>query len=296
MQMHTLYDRQSEKLTVNNGGAWLRVVGGKADSKAASGQIDIDADYTLMHFGSDLVVFDDDKQQVQIGLMGSIGNGSTDAKGNTNLNGERKSADGSVDGYNLGLYATWIADAKEQKGAYVDSWLQHGWYDNDVTGEEMSSDSYDARLLTASVEAGYSFALNSENSTQNWRLTPQVQVAYSKYTADRFVDGSGTTIDGQNNDQWISRVGTRLSGKLQKEGYVIQPFGELNWWHNGKNTSVSLDNMSVEQDTKKDRAELKLGAQVEFTSNWNAWFNVGMQSDFSDYKRFEGTAGVRYTW
>ncbi|VFS50837.1 Outer membrane protein IcsA autotransporter precursor [Budvicia aquatica] len=44
------------------------------------------------------------------------------------------------------MYATWFADVKQQQGAYLDSWIQYGWYNNDVSGEGAGTDSYHSDL------------------------------------------------------------------------------------------------------------------------------------------------------
>lgn len=296
MQMHTLYDREGAQFNQGNGSVWVRVTGGQIDSKAANGQIDMDSDYTLVQFGGDLLTFGDGKQRLQIGLMGSWGTGDTDTTGNRDLYGTRHTANGSVDGYSVGLYATWFADAATRQGIYVDSWFQYGWYDNDTTGQGMRTDSYDSELWTVSVEGGYTFLLSHENSDSQWRLTPQAQVAYSKYSADRLTDVTGTIIDGQNNDLWTARLGVRLVGQMQHNGHAIQPFAELNWWHSGNNASVTMDGMRVDEDAAKDRGELKVGLQGQFSKNWDGWLQVGWQGDFQDYQRLEGAAGIRYIW
>ncbi|MBK5143568.1 autotransporter-associated beta strand repeat-containing protein [Budviciaceae bacterium BWR-B9] len=160
MQIHTLFDRQGAQYTQNNGSSWGRIIGGHTESNAAGGHVGMEGDYTLVQFGSDMATYQQDTQRLQVGLMGSWGNGDTDATGNSDLNGVHHSATGSLNGFNLGAYATWFADAQQKSGAYVDSWTQYGWYDNDVQGEGQGSDSYDSRLWSSSLEVGYSLMLN----------------------------------------------------------------------------------------------------------------------------------------
>lgn len=295
MQMHTLYDRQGDQFNQGNRSIWLRAVSGQIGSKAANNNVDIDSNYTLIHFGGDLAAYRSGAQRLQIGLIGSWGRGNTDSTGNRDANGKRHTAHGKVDGYSAGLYATWFADTDTRRGAYVDGWLQYGWYKNDTTGEGQYTGSYDSNLFTVSLEGGHAFIL-SDTATQQWRLIPQVQIAYSRYTADRFIDVSNTIVDGQNQDQWTSRLGARLLGQMQVGGNTLQPFAEINWWHNNRQGSVSLDGQNVDEDTPRDRGELKLGVQTAFGKNWSGWAHVSWQGDFTDYQRLEGTAGVRYVW
>ncbi|WP_159566667.1 autotransporter-associated beta strand repeat-containing protein [Budvicia diplopodorum] len=295
LQMQTLFDRQGSQFKSDNGNAWGRIISGHVDSKAAGGNIDMNGDYTLVQVGGDLLDFTDSEQRLSIGAMGSWGDVDTDSTGNRNLNGVNHSATGSLDGFSLGMYATWFADAKEHSGAYVDNWFQYGWYNNDVSGDGMAADKYDSRALTASVESGYSFILN-DNSKVEWRLIPQAQVVYSKYSADRFVDSSNAVIDGQNNDSWSTRLGSRLTGKIKYDDYTLHPFTEVNWWHTQQGASVTLNEMRIDQDMPKNRAEMKVGIQSEFTDNLNTWVHLEGQTGADGYRSFGGGVGVSYSW
>ncbi|QBH97054.1 autotransporter outer membrane beta-barrel domain-containing protein [Limnobaculum zhutongyuii] len=296
MQIHTLFDRQGAQYTQNNGSSWGRIIGGHTESKAASGHVGMAGDYTLVQFGSDIATYQQDTQRLQVGLMGSWGNGDTDATGNNDLNGVHHSASGSVNGFNLGAYATWFANAQQKSGAYVDSWTQYGWYDNDVQGEGQRSDSYDSSLWSSSLEVGYSLILSPQNEKHLLRLTPQAQVIYSRYTADTFTDSSNTRVSGQNNEAYSTRLGVRLSDDILDDAYAVQPYAELNWWHHNQNSSVTLDSMHIEENVPKDRGELKLGIQGNFSQNWQGWINVSGTDDFDHYQKLEGAVGVRYVW
>nr|WP_255324686.1 autotransporter outer membrane beta-barrel domain-containing protein [Budvicia aquatica] len=138
--------------------------------------------------------------------------------------------------------------------------------------------------------------LNEDNPDAQWSLIPQAQVIYNKYSADSFVDSSGTAIDGQNNDMWRTRIGARVAGRIENNGHLYHPFTELNWWHTGQNASVTFDRQRVEQDIPDNMAELKFGIQGEFDANWSSWINVGLQTGPDDYQNVSGGVGVRYVW
>lgn len=295
LQMQTLFDRRGSQFKSADSSAWGRMISGHVDSKAADGAIDMSSDYTLVQVGGDLFNFTDGNQGLVIGTMGSWGNAHTDSNGNRNLNGERYSATGSMNGYSLGVYATWYADVQEQKGAYVDNWYQYGWYKNHVKGEQMASDSYHSRPFAASLETGYSFILNDDVKNE-WRLIPQAQVVYNQYSADRFVDSKDTVIDGQDNEMWNTRLGGRLSGKIQGKDFTLHPFTEVNWWYSKQDASVTFDGMRVSQDTPKNRAELKVGIQSEFDDSWSTWVHLEGQAGEDSYRSIGGGIGVRYAF
>ncbi|EBQ7150589.1 autotransporter outer membrane beta-barrel domain-containing protein, partial [Salmonella enterica] len=132
LQMQTLYDREGSQYRSADGSVWMRFKAGKAESQAVNGNVDIDSDYSQFQLGGDILTWSDGAQSVTVGLMGSYINASTDSTGNRGADGSQFSANGSVDGYNLGLYATWFADAQSHRGAYIDSWYQYGAYNNSV--------------------------------------------------------------------------------------------------------------------------------------------------------------------
>ncbi|MBK5143083.1 autotransporter-associated beta strand repeat-containing protein [Budviciaceae bacterium BWR-B9] len=295
LQMQTLFDRQGSQFRSADSSSWGRIVGGRVDSKAAGGNIDMNSDYTLVQVGSDLLSYNIGDSGLVAGVMGSWGDVDSDSTGNADLNGTHHSATGTVEGFSLGVYATWFADAKQQTGAYIDNWYQYGWYDNHVSGEGMATDSYDSRPFAASLETGYSFILN-DNSLNQWRLIPQAQVVYNKYSADSFVDSSNTKIDGQNNEIWSTRLGTRLTGNIQGKGYTHHPFAEVNWWYSKQDASVTFDSMRIDQDMPNNRAEVKVGIQSEFDNKWSTWVNLGVQEGADNYHSVGGGIGVRYVW
>ncbi len=295
LQIQTLFDRQGSQFRSADSSSWGRIIGGRVDSKAAGGDIDMSSDYTLVQVGSDLFSYNFGDSGLVAGVMGSWGDVDSDSTGNADLNGTHHSATGTVEGFSLGVYATWFADAKQQTGAYIDNWYQYGWYDNHVSGEGMATDSYDSRPFAASLETGYSFILNDDSKNQ-WRLIPQAQVVYNKYSADSFVDSSNTKIAGQNNEIWSTRLGTRLIGNIQGKGYNHHPFAEVNWWYSKQDASVTFDGMHIDQDMPNNRAELKLGLQSEFDNNWSTTVSVGGQVGDQSYHSMQGSINVRYAF
>jgi outer membrane autotransporter protein len=77
-------------------------------------------------FHGDVLTWSNGEQSLAVGGMGSYVNADTDSTGNKGADGSQFSAKGHTDGYNLGVYATWFADAKNHSGMYVDSWYQYG--------------------------------------------------------------------------------------------------------------------------------------------------------------------------
>ncbi len=296
LQMQTLYDREGSHYRNADGSVWARFKAGKAESEAVSGNIDMDSNYSQFQLGGDILAWGNGQQSVTVGVMASYINADTDSTGNRGADGSQFTSSGNVDGYNLGVYATWFADAQTHSGAYVDSWYQYGFYNNSVESGDAGSESYDSTANAVSLETGYRYdiALSNGNTVS---LTPQAQVVWQNYSADSVKDNYGTRIDGQDGDSWTTRLGLRVDGKLYKGSRtVIQPFAEANWLHTSDDVSVSFDDATVKQDLPANRAELKVGLQADIDKQWSVRAQVAGQTGSNDFGDLNGSLNLRYNW
>ncbi|ELE7409252.1 fibronectin-binding autotransporter adhesin ShdA [Salmonella enterica] len=296
LQMQTLYDREGSQYRNADGSVWARFKAGKAESEAVSGNIDMDSNYSQFQLGGDILAWGNGQQSVTVGVMASYINADTDSTGNRGADGSQFTSSGNVDGYNLGVYATWFADAQTHSGAYVDSWYQYGFYNNSVESGDAGSESYDSAANAVSLETGYRYdiALSNGNTVS---LTPQAQVVWQNYSADSVKDNYGTRIDGQDGDSWTTRLGLRVDGKLYKGSRtVIQPFAEANWLHTSDDVSVSFDDATVKQDLPANRAELKVGLQADIDKQWSVRAQVAGQTGSNDFGDLNGSLNLRYNW
>ncbi|HFJ3401982.1 TPA: fibronectin-binding autotransporter adhesin ShdA [Salmonella enterica] len=296
LQIQTLYDREGSQYRNADGSVWARFKAGKGESEAVSGNIDMDSNYSQFQLGGDILAWGNGQQSVTVGIMASYINADTDSTGNRGADGSQFTSSGNVDGYNLGVYATWFADAQTHSGAYVDSWYQYGFYNNSVESGDAGSESYDSTANAVSLETGYRYdiALNNGNTVS---LTPQAQVVWQNYSADSVKDNYGTRIDGQDGDSWTTRLGLRVDGKLYKGSRtVIQPFAEANWLHTSDDVSVSFDDATVKQDLPANRAELKVGLQADIDKQWSVRAQVAGQTGSNDFGDLNGSLNLRYNW
>ncbi|MCS2163138.1 autotransporter outer membrane beta-barrel domain-containing protein [Scandinavium sp. H11S7] len=284
----TFHDRTSGPTSQ---GVWLRIEGHSTDDLSAAGnQVGMDIDTELVQLGADLLTAQTESGLWKAGIMAGYGHAKTDSS--SRVQNKRVSAEGEVDGYSIGVYGTWLGEGAEKGGAYVDSWIQYGWFDNEVTGE-LAPESYDATNLSASLEAGYAF-----RPVAGWSLMmqPQLQVIYSDYEADEHRDSTNTLIKTDDGTQLSTRVGVRWFSDAQAQ--PVKPFVEINWWHYSGDTAIAFNQTRVEYDNATDVAEFKVGLESDLGQNLKVWGHAvaSVNMGTENYEDYGGMLGVSYHW
>ncbi len=273
---------------------WARVTGSRMNGEVGGRSLKLGADSMTVQAGMDLWQFESSTYGVfRFGIMGGYGTADTSASSRLVANYK---ASGSVTGYSLGLYGTWWQNGREELGAYVDIWAQHGWFDNDLRGNGLPRETYNTRTRAASVEVGYRFELMR---TSSWRimLEPQAQAIYSDYQADALTENSGTHVRFRNGNGPRLRLGGRLSAAYTLEsGGIIRPYLEANWWHNADIGMLQLNQDVVRSNLPRSFAEIKVGAQGEFVKNWSIWGQLAAQTGENRFRQFGGQLGLKYVW
>ena len=299
MQFHELHDRQSQAPGAvgkdlnasSDANAWVRMTG-TMDSRDSAGTLSGNETQYQVQAGSDIVRLSDGGEgSVRFGAMGSYGSDR-----NSTSNG-LLSSNGTVDGYNVGLYGTWYGHRDILSGPYVDSWVMYGGYNNQVSGQGLPSESYHSNNLAASLEAGYSFPILQSDNRQLY-IEPEVQVIYSDYRAANHTESNGTVVSGLSQSSVTTRLGVRLHGQATDDMGVkhLQPFAELNWWHGPASQTATFDGTTVSDPLPANRFEVKVGLQGNVTRNLSVWGSVAAQAGSQNY--FGGTAqvGMKYSW
>lgn len=281
---------------------WLRQVGGHNRFKDSSGQISTQSNRYVVQLGGDIAQWSSDAlQRWHLGVMAGYGRNSSNSR--SNVTGYR--SEGTVSGYSAGLYATWYQNDETRQGMYLDSWAQYGWFDNDVKGQNIQSESYKSRGLTASLEAGYTHKLGeftgSHGSLNEWYIQPQAQVIWMGVTADDHRESNGTRVSGEGENNVQTRLGMRtfLKGHSKIDdgkNRTFQPFVEANWIHNSEKFGVRMDGMRVSQDGSQDLGELKTGVEGQLNPHLNLWGNVGVQLGDKGYSDTSAMIGVKYSF
>ncbi len=300
MFRHTLHDRAGEgdflerQRGVDEGrhaGSWARVIGSLTDSMAAANQLDLRTRTGLAQAGFELGRWTDGASRLVMGVMAGAGTAHTNSQSGY-------TAKGTVDGYSVGLYGTWYQSARDARGLYIDTWVQHGWFDNTVKGDQLASQSYDSRALSASLEAGYAFEIG-RGASYAYYIEPQAQVIYTDYSADAHHEAdTGTLIRPDDAGGFLTRLGARVYTRSisPTAQYAVQPFVEFNWWRSTEGNSMLFDAHSVSQNLPQNTFETKLGAEAALGERWTMWGHAGLRVGADDFRDVNALLGVKYSW
>ncbi|MFT8211668.1 MAG: autotransporter outer membrane beta-barrel domain-containing protein [Symbiopectobacterium sp.] len=246
----------------------------------------------VLHGGSDIARFSDGYGgSIRVGLMAQYGTSS----GNSEDEVSRSSH--SVKGYSAGSYSTWFGHGDAQTGPYFDTWLMHGRFDNDVTGQGQRTESYRSRNTTMSIERGYKLKM-AESPTAKYYIEPQAQVIYSLYRAKDHTTASGSVASDMSDNNATTRLGVRLyENRLDKHGQTLmQGFIEANWWHGPLSQTMRMDETTVREPMPADRAEFKFGVKGNVRKDLSVTGAVGVDTNMSSYKAGRVSLGVNYSW
>ncbi|WP_312112459.1 autotransporter outer membrane beta-barrel domain-containing protein [Pantoea septica] len=305
--MMTLHDRMGEPQFVDVGlnqpevtSLWLRQVGGHNRWKDGSGQLATQSNRYVTLLGGDVARWgDESKNRWHLGFMaGYAANDSTTVNRNSGYNSK-----GSVKGYSVGSYATWYANKEAGTGAWLDSWLQYSWFNNDVSGQMLTTESYKSHGFTASLESGYTWKtgqfLGSQGTLNEWFIQPQAQVVFMGVRADNHKEANGTRIQAEGEGNWMTRLGVKTwikSHHARDDGRQreFQPYVTLSWLHNTRPFATKMDDVRVSQAGTANVGEIKLGVEGQIEPRLNMWGNVGVQAGDRGYSDTMAQVGVKY--
>ncbi|MCF1164831.1 autotransporter adhesin YapH, partial [Yersinia pseudotuberculosis] len=275
---------------------WLRNEGSHNRSRDDSGELHTQDNRYVMQLGGDVAQWSRNAQDLwRVGVMAGYANSSSSTV--AKVAGYRST--GSVDGYSVGIYGSWLADNADDTGAYVDSWVQYSWFDNNVSGQDLAAEKYDSKGFTASVEGGYAFKVG-ESVNQSYFIQPKAQMVWMGVKADDHTETNGTVISGDGNGNIQTRLGAKAfinpSDKAKASGPAFKPFVEANWIHNTKDFGTTLDGVTVKQAGTANIAELKLGVDGQINNQLNLWGNIGQQVGNKGYSETSVVLGVKYNF
>ena len=151
--------------------------------------------------------------------------------------------------------------------------------------------------MTASLEMGHTVKLAEQPRLSYW-LQPQAQLIWMGVSADDHREDNGTWVRDRGKDNLQSRLGVKafMQGyPIRDEGKdrLFQPFVELNWLHNTRNDTVSMNEISGSVDGAKNIAELRTGVEAKIDSRLHLWGNIGQQIGSEGFSDTQAVLGLK---
>jgi len=275
---------------------WLHNSAGHSRVKDRSGQLKSDTNRYAIQLGGDVASGTlTGSDSLRLGAMAGYGNAQS--KSRSAVSGYQSR--GQVNGYSLGVYGSWLQNAAEQSGAFVDSSLSYGWFNNSVKGDDIGQQSYKSKGISASLAGGYRAEVATlSDSTSLW-LRPQAQLNWQGVKADDVKEQNGSRVQATGQDNLQSRLGVRASLRTlldPQSQSAIEPYAEANWLHNSKAFGTALNGVNIQQAGTRNAAEVKLGVDARLNANVNLWGGVAQQLGNHSYSDTSAVAGVKVSF
>ncbi len=270
---------------------WMYVKGEYNDGNFADSNLKYKIRSAVVQLGSDVLSKNLSTGTLHSGFM--LGAGYSDTTADARHN--KRSADGRVNGYNLGVYATWQEDEKLRLGSYVDSWASYSWYNSQVNGDDMPGEKYDSQGYAASLELGHAWLVPSEKA-RTMKFEPQGQVIYSNLDQDYHVEYNGTRVGTPDNDAVLGRVGLKASYVDQKAVEAWQPYGAVNWLIGNGMSDLSFNNETLDSNVPSNRFQLETGVSGKMNDATTISFRVSSEWGDNSYNAYSGHMLVNYRW
>lgn len=292
MFLHKRDDR--DQLTLRNEddlNTWMYVKGRYHENDVAGGKVNYDTTQYVMQVGSDFISKKMDTGVLHSGMMFGAGQAKTDSTST----GSKRSAQGKVDGVNVGVYATWQEDQQLRKGSYIDSWASFGWYHNKLRSGDRGDESYNSQGFAASLEAGHAWIVDSE-SERTWKIEPQIQAVYSYLDQDDHTDADGVRITTLDNDSILGRVGVKTSYFDQKDVQAWQPYVAVNWLKGAGQNDIAFNGEAFSNDTPDDRGQLELGVTGKLNETTLISLRASGEWGENSYDAYGGHILLNHRW
>ncbi|EDJ8986941.1 hypothetical protein GFI10_22865 [Salmonella enterica subsp. diarizonae] len=271
---------------------WLSQTGGHSTRHDACGQLKSDYNRYVVQLGGTMLSLPaGDDGRLETGVQAGYGHVRGDSR--SGLTGYR--ARGTVSGYSTGIYGTWRQHREGLSGAYVSTTLQYSWLKNQVKGDDLAAEKYDARGTTLSLEGGYDLAVwqDGKPNGDSLFIRPRAQVTRMGVKADEHREANGTRVSPQGDGNVFSRTGVRMwLDKAVTKTQRVQPFVEANWLHNTRDFCSSMNGVRDCQAGNRDQAEVLAGVTGDVSRNVAVTAQAGGQFGSQASRDLAGTLNV----
>lgn len=262
----------------------LRVIGGDYHYTAA-GQLAQHEDTSTVQLSGDL--FSGRWGTDGEWMLGAVG-GYSDNQGESRSNMTGTRADNQNHGYAVGLTSSWFQHGNQKQGAWLDSWLQYAWFNNDVSEHEDGADHYHSSGIIASLEVGYQWLPG-----RGVVIEPQAQVIYQGVQQDDFTAANHARVSQSQGDDIQTRLG------LHSEWHTavgVTPTLDLNYYHDPHSTEIEEDGSTISDDAVKQRGEIKVGVTGNISQRVSLRGSVAWQKGSDDFAQTAGFLSMTVKW
>lgn len=270
---------------------WMYVKGRYHENDVAGGKVNYDTTQYVMQVGSDFISRKMDSGVLHSGMMFGAGQAKTDSTST----GSKRTAQGKVDGVNVGIYATWQEDQQLRQGSYIDSWASFGWYHNKLRSDGRDNESYNSKGFAASLEMGHAWVIDSE-SERTWKIEPQIQAVYSYLDQENHTDADGVRISTLDNDGILGRAGVKTSYFNQKDVQAWQPYVAVNWLKGAGQNDIAFNGEKMTNDTPDDRGQLELGVTGKLNPTTLISLRASGEWGENSYDAYGGHILLNHRW
>ncbi|EEU1435242.1 AIDA-I family autotransporter adhesin YfaL/EhaC [Escherichia coli] len=262
----------------------LRVIGGDYHYTAA-GQLAQHEDTSTVQLSGDLFSgrWGTDGEWM-IGIVGGYSDNQGDSR--SNMTGTR--ADNQNHGYAVGLTSSWFQHGNQKQGAWLDSWLQYAWFNNDVSEHEDGADHYHSSGIIASLEAGYQWLPG-----RGVVIEPQAQVIYQGVQQDDFTAANHARVSQSQGDDIQTRLGLHSEWRTAVHA---TPTLDLNYYHDPHSTEIEEDGSTISDDAVKQRGEIKVGVAGNISQRVSLRCSVAWQKGSDDFAQTAGFLSMTVKW
>lgn len=271
---------------------WIQTQGGRKQFGNTVDQLSITGKYYSIQLGGDVAQWDIGSQgSARIGMLAGLGKATNHSK--SRVTGYY--SNGSVNGYNLGVYATWLADQQNKMGLYIDTLAQYSWFNNTVNGQELAEEKYKSSGFTSSIESGYTFNIGSTEQL-SYFIQPNAKITWVGINAQNHTEANKDIINYTHRGQLITRIGAKTYLQTtNNSGQQFMPFIAINWLHQNNNTGTQLSGQGVE-NSSKNSAEFKIGVESKIDQRLHAWANINHQIGNYNTSDTKALVGIKYAF
>ena len=270
--MNDLTKRMGELRTSPEGvGAWVRVYGSEQEYGAQS----VTAKNNSVQIGAD----------VDVGMGWKVGAAFNYTDGQSSYDGGE--ADNKA--YGIAAYGTWFAE----NGQFVDLIAKYSRLDTDFALNGMDG-SYDNNAWSVSAEYGWHWKVADVAFVE-----PQVEVTYGQVIGDDFTTANGVSIEQDDFESLIGRVGLRSGFYFPDNKGVIYARASVLHDFKGEMDSTAR-HQTAHRDLKADLGgtwfEWGFGANFNVTPNTYAYVDLERTNGGEVVENWRYNAGIRHVF